>query len=185
MPSLVGVHYSIIICFPSRRKCVSMMSLPDADSSKLARRVRSHHQNSPHPSQNSITSSSSSSHRIEHSISTPNLVLTALSSSIAVAASADNMTVERCPLCGLPDLSTVTATTMVVGARRENGKMSTMTSSLSLPSLSSLDPNTVAAGMASSSLSDSAGLQGRRPTMRKLKQQRRRRAIFPKKQSSK
>ncbi|VUZ43424.1 unnamed protein product, partial [Hymenolepis diminuta] len=169
----------------STRKCVSMMSLPDADSSKFARRIRSHHQNSPHPSQNSITSSSSSSHRIEHSISTPNLVLTALSSSIAVAASADNMTVERCPLCGLPDLSTVTATTTVIGARRENGKMSTMTSSLSLPSLSSLDPNTVIAGMASSSLSDSAGLQGGRPTMRKLKQQRRRRAIFPKKQSSK
>ncbi|KAM3176519.1 hypothetical protein ACTXT7_006342 [Hymenolepis weldensis] len=153
-------------CF-RRRKCVSMVSLPDADSSKLSRRIRSHHQNSPHPSQNSITSSSSSSHRIKHSISTPNLVLTALSSSIAVAASADNMTVERCLLCGLPDLSTVTATTTVVGARREN------------------DPNTVAAGMASSSLSDSAGLQGGRPTMRRLKQQRRRRAIFPKKQSSK
>ncbi|VDO08927.1 unnamed protein product, partial [Rodentolepis nana] len=163
----------------STRKSASMTSLPNSDSSKLARRIRSYNQNFPRSSQNST----SSSHRIEHSISTPNLVLTALSSSLAAAASADNLTVEKCSRCGLPDLSTVTATTMLVGSRRVNGTTSSMVSSLSLPSLSSLDPNSIASAMATSSLSDSSGLQGGRPTMRRLKQQRRRKAIFAKKSS--
>lgn len=117
---------------------------------------------------------------MEHAISTPNLGLTGQSSSLAswkaVAAAADAVVVERCSRCGLPDLSTITTAINTT---------SSLVTSVSLPSLSSLDPT---AGthvvLEGSSLSDSAGVPlggsrvSGRPTMRRLKQQHRHRALF-------
>lgn len=164
------------------------MSLPGADSSKMIRRIRQHHQNHHqfNRSKNSVGASamgpSSSSRRMEHSISTPNLGLTALTSSLATVASGDTLMIERCLRCGLPDLSVITATAVQT---QKNGETSAMATSLSLPSLSSLDPATIAAAMANSSFSDSTGIQGERPSMRRLKYQRRNKAIITRKHNSK
>ncbi|KAM7539454.1 hypothetical protein Aperf_G00000055041 [Anoplocephala perfoliata] len=93
---------------------------------------QNHYQNRNHHSQSLIVSSShypsSSSRRTEHSLSTPNLDLTTLTSDLAAATSADTVMVDGCPCCGLPDLSAVTAKALET---RENTGNSAIADSLS------------------------------------------------------
>ncbi|CUT99607.1 protein FAM135A [Echinococcus multilocularis] len=161
------------------RKSISLLSLPSAENSKIPvlRRKRQLQLQQSQPC---------TSRHIEHAISTPNLGPTGLSSSPApwkaVAAATDAVVIERCSRCGLPDLTTITTTINAA---------STLMTSVSLPSLSSLDPaNGTPFVLESSSLSDYAGVQfcggcvSSRPTMRRLKQQRRHKAIFTRRPNS-
>ncbi|KAL5103453.1 hypothetical protein TcWFU_010347 [Taenia crassiceps] len=170
--AIVGME--IVVVNAPFRKSISLVSLPSAETSKLPilrRKRHLQHLRRPQPC---------NSRHMEHAISTPNLGLTGLNSSLAswkaVAVAADTMVVERCPRCGLPDLSAIATTINTV---------SSMVTSVSLPSLSSLDPTTAThVVVEGSSLSDSAGVPlgggrvGGRPTMRRLKQQHRHKALF-------
>ena len=121
-----------------------------------------------------------SRHQLEHAISTPNL-----GSALPIAldiSTADSLAIERCPRCGLPDLSVITTTAPIATTpSRKHGRSSSIGPSVSLPSLLSLDPTLLSPSAGGAQTSGNI-----RPTMRRLKHQHRHKAaIFTRKRNSK
>lgn len=167
-----------------RRKSTSLLSLPSAENAHppILQRLRL-----PHRLEKS--DKRASSHRLDHAISTPNLASVYPTSSLLPAwdeSTADSLVIERCPQCGLPDLTPITATTTTTPApasATKHQRAFSLETSVSLPSLPTLDSNLLASGGVQGS---SISIVNIRPTMRRLKNQHRHKAaIFPRRRNAK